>query len=471
LALAATVRESLFGVGRLLYVNACVERNTRKPKMMNAMKSIRFAIPIAICAVIGVASAADWPQWRGPNRDGISKETGLLQEWPAEGPKLLWQQSNLGDGYSTPSVVGDRIFLVSNKGLENEFVQALSIDDGHQLWQTHIGKVGKPKQNPNYPGARSTPTVDGEVLYALGSDGDLACMDIAKGKIRWKKNLQTDFGGQPGTWAYAESPLVDGDVVVVTPGGKDATLIALNKKTGDVFQKYPVPEGDAAGYSSIIIVDAAGVRQYVQFLAKGVVGVDAKTGKFLWRYDKTTGRSPANISTPVAGDSCIYTGTHYTGGGLVKLSPDGMGGVKTDEVYFDKKLPTAIGGEILLGDYMYGTNKAQFFCVEFKTGKIKWDKDRTMAPSSLCYADNRLYLHGETDGDVALIEDSPEGYKEHGHFTPPNIPEKRPGKAWTYPVVANGRLYIHDFGTLWCYDVMAANGRRTAARSTTPGRN
>ncbi len=420
------------------------------------MTNKRPMMLVVLCGVVAIAGAADWPQWRGPDRNGISKETGLLQEWPAEGPKLLWQQTGLGDGYSTPAVVGDRIFLISNKGLDDEFVQCRSVSDGQQIWSSHIGKVGNPKQKPPYPGARSTPMVDGKLLYALGSDGDLACMDVAHGKIRWHKSLRTDFGGTPGTWGYAESPLVDGNVVVVTPGGKDATIVALNKMNGETVQKYPVPEGDPAGYSSIIIVNAAGVRQYVQFLGKGLVGVDAKTGKFLWRYDHTTQHSPANIATPIAGDDCIYTGTHYTGGGLVRLSSND-GQIKADEVYFNKKLPTAIGGAVLVGEYMYGTNRELFLCVNFKTGEIKWQKERTMAPSSLCYADGRLYLHGETNGDVALIEASPEAYREHGHFTPPNVPENRQpnAKAWTYPVVANGRLYIHDWGTLWCYDVKA----------------
>jgi outer membrane protein assembly factor BamB len=439
-----------------------------------AMIQIRFLSLCTLCGLILIAAAANWPQWRGPSRDGISKETGLLQDWPAEGPKLLWQQTDLGDGYSTPAIVGDQLFLVSNKGLEDEFVQARSVKDGHPLWQKHIGKVGKPDQKPSYPGARSTPTVDGKLLYALGSDGDLVCMDTASGDIRWQKNLVSDFGGASGTWAYAESPLIDGNVVVVTPGGKDATMIALNKNTGEVVQKYPVPEGDAAGYSSIIIVNAAGVRQYVQFLAMGLVGVDSKTGKFLWRYDKTTQHSPANIGTPVAKDDCIYSGTHYTGGGLVRLSTDG-GGVKADEVYFQPKgkLPTAIGGEVVIGDFMYGSNPQMFMCVNFKTGDVKWTKEHTMCPASICYADGRLYLHGETEGDVALIEASPEGYKEVGHFTPPNLPQNRQrgGKAWAYPAVADGRLYIHDWGTLWCYDVKALAGTRAAARTTTPGRN
>jgi outer membrane protein assembly factor BamB len=435
------------------------------------MRFKRLIYIVSTCGILAIAAAANWPQWRGPSRDGISKETGLLQAWPTEGPKLLWQKDGLGDGYSTPSIVGDRIFLINNKGLDDEFVQCRSVKDGAQLWQTHIGKVGEPKQNPNYPGARSTPTVDGNMLYALGSDGDLACIDTAKGEIRWKKNLQTDFGGAIGKWAYAESPLIDGNAVVVTPGGKDATLVALNKKTGEIVQKYASPDEDKAGYSSIIIVEAAGVRQYVQFLGKGLVGFDAKTGKFLWRYDHTATKSPANIATPIAADNCIYSGTKYAGAGLVRLASAG-GQIKAEEVYFDKKLITAIGGAILLGDYLYGSNNEQFMCLNFKTGDSKWTKPRTMAPSSLCFANGRLYAHAEANNELALIEPTPDGYQEHGRFTPPNTPENpQGGKAWTYPVVANGRLYIHDWGTLWCYDVKAEGAPRAATRPTRPARN
>ncbi len=254
--------------------------------------NLRLLPAIAVlCSFSSLAVAADWPQWRGPQRNGVSRETGLLREWPAEGPKLLWQRTDIGEGYSTPAVVGDRLYLLSNKGMDDEFVQALSIADGKQIWSTRIGKVG-PNRGPQYPAARSTPTVDGELLYALGSDGDLACLETESGKIRWQKNLRSDFGGQPGNWAYAESPLVDGDVLVCTPGGADATLVALNKKTGDVIWKSAVPGGDQAGYASIIIVDTGGIKQYVQFVQKGLVGVDAKSGKFLWRYAKTAEGSP-----------------------------------------------------------------------------------------------------------------------------------------------------------------------------------
>ena len=391
----------------------------------------------------------------GPHRNGTSTEKGLLKEWPTAGPKLLWQVNDIGYGFSTPAVVGNRLYVLANKGLENEFVQALSGKDGKQIWTTTIGKVGNPQQQPSYPAARSTPTVVGDLLFALGSDGDLVCLQTSTGAMRWRKSLRTDFGGKPGIWAYAESPLVDGDTVVCTPGGSESTLVALHKKTGEVLWKSAVPGGDQACYASVIVVEVGGVKQYVQFLKGGVVGVDARTGKFLWRYDKTAEtRMGGNIPTPVAHDGYIYSASGLTGAGLAKIKTSG-GGFEAEPVYFAKKLPNAIGGSVQVGDYLYGTGSQTLTCLEFKTGTVKWD-ERCVGSGSICYADGRLYLHGE-NGEVALVEAAGEGYHEKGKFTPPNPPERAYAKAWAYPVVANGRLYIRDLGTLWCYDIKAGD--------------
>jgi hypothetical protein len=445
-------------------------------------RSIRFVQPafqLALCVGIAVisaaAQAADFPQWRGPNRDGISPEKGLLQEWPEGGPKLLWQKNELGEGYSTPAIAGGRIFLISNTGLDDEYVQALELKNGERIWKTKLGKVGNPDQRPNYPGARSTPTVDGDLVFAMSSDGDLVCVDAARGEEKWRKQLRTEFGGKPGIWAYAESPLVDGDMLIVTPGGKEATMLALNKKTGDVIWKSPttLPEGEPAGYASTIIVHAAGMKQHVQFCGKGLVGLDPETGKTLWRYDHTAAGAAATIATPVAGGEYVYSGTNYTGAGLAKLSREGADW-KADEVYYNKKdLPTAIGGSVLVGDYLYGTNKELTLCIDFKTGEAKWKEPRFISPASVLYADGRLYFHGQEKGDLALVEATPEGFKNRGHFTPPGIPDRGSGKAWEYPVISDGKLYIHDWGTLWCYDIQAPNARAASRPSaaTKPGRN
>jgi len=404
------------------------------------------------------ASTSDWPQWRGPARNGTSQETGLLKQWPAEGPKLIWQVNDIGDGYSTPAIVGKRIYLMSNRGMENEFVQALSTQDGKPVWTTRVGNVGNPNQNPPYPKARSTPTVDGDFIYALGSDGDIACLETKSGKIRWQKSIRKEFGGQPGEWAYAESPLVDGDVVVITPGGAEATIVALNKKTGAVIWKSAIPGGDPAGYASAIVVQGGGRKQYVQLLSKGIVGVDAKTGQFLWRYAEAA-KGPAQYFTPVARDEYVYGGALGVGGGLVRLKLD-QGGVAAEQVYFTRGLPNGIGGAVLVGEYLYGTEVgATLVAAEFATGKVKW-QDKSIGWSSIASADGLLFLHG-TSGVVALVEATPEGYREKGRFTPPAQPKHSqagpfPEGSFAYPVIANGRLYIRDLGTLWAYDIKAS---------------
>lgn len=417
--------------------------------------SLTIHVGLAVLAIAPSVVANDWPQWRGPQRNGLSQETGLLKEWPKDGPKLLWKISDAGSGYSTPAVVGDRLYVLGNDGLENEFVAALSVKDGKQIWRTRLGNVGNPKQQPSFPAARSTPTVEGELLYALDSDGDVACVETGAGKIRWQKSLRTDFGGKPGQWAYSESPLIDGNTLVCTPGGSQATVVALNKKTGEVIWKCALPEGDDAAFASAIVVETGGIKQYVQLLQKGLVGIEAKTGKLLWRYGKAESKYGANIPTPLASDAYVYCASAGTGGGAIRLKANG-GKVESEEAYFESKLPTAIGGAVKVGDYLYGTTAQALLCVEFTTGKVKWE-ERALGAASLCYADGRLYLHGE-NGDMALVEASPDSYREKGRFTPPDQPKhsNQMEKAWAYPVVANGRLYIRDQGVLWCYDVKAA---------------
>lgn len=393
--------------------------------------------------------AGDWPQWRGPHRDGISSETNLLKEWPQDGPHLIWQVKDLGSGYSTPSVEGNRIYIMTNEGMDNEFVKALEVETGKLIWKTRVGKVGLPDQQPNFPAARSTPTVDKDAIYALGSDGDLVCLDKKSGQIRWSENIRQKFNGQPGKWAYAESPLVDGEKVVCVPGGKEATLIALDKKNGELIWQAAVPGGSDAGYASIVIAMAGSNKQYIAFLINGLVGVDAETGKFLWLYDQT--KDVATIPTPVVQNNYVYSGTRKACG-LLKIVTE-QDSVDIEEVYQVSNLPSTIGGSILLGDYLFGTDAKNIICANFLTGEIMW-KEPGIAPASLCYAEGRLYLHGE-NGTVALIEASTEVYNELGRFSPPDQPERTNNmeKAWTYPVVANGRLYIRDHDILWCYDV------------------
>jgi outer membrane protein assembly factor BamB len=409
-------------------------------------------------ALVGTPAAAraqlkagpdDWPAWRGADRSGVSAETGLLKEWPADGPKLLWKTTKLGGGYSTPSVVGGRVYLMGSTG-SDEFAIALDAKDGSQIWSTKIGAVGKPNQRPSYPGTRSTPTVDGDRIYVESSDGDLVCLD-KDGKEVWHKHLVKDFGGNSGNWAYAESPLIDGDLLICTPGGSKATLAALNKKTGEVVWKSEVPGGDPAAFSSVVAADASGGKEYIQFLGKGVVGVAAKDGKFLWRYDKTSGTT--NCSTPIFFDGCVFnSAASMRGGGsaLLKLSADGDK-VSATEVYFNKDLANHHGGVVRIGDSLYGTNNNGLVCVDFKSGDTKW-KERSVGKGSIAAAEGLLYVRGEKDGEVALVEASPSGYKEKGRLKQPDRSKK---SAWPHPVIAGGCLFLRDDDALFCYDIKA----------------
>ena len=411
---------------------------------------IRLLLILFFVQFVTQVFAKDWPQWRGPNRDGISAEKGLMKKWPVDGPKLLWQIKDLGQGYSTPSVVDGKIYIMTNTGMEDEFVKVLNTKDGTEIWSIRVGKVGNPDQKPSFPAARSTPTVDGKVVYALGSDGDLVCLDRKSGKLLWGKSLRTDFGGVPGRWAYAESPLIDGDVLVCTPGGPEATLVALNKKTGETIWKAAVPNADGAGYASVAIAETDGVKQYVAYIGIGLAGVEAKTGKFLWFYDGTKG--VANMATPVTQGGLVYSATGRIGASLIQITT-GQDAKTPEQLYLEKQLPSDIGGSVLVDGNLYGTGAKKLMCIDFKTASVKWE-DPGVGPGSVCYADGLLFLHGE-NGDVLLAKASPEAYQELGRFSPPDQPVRSSGmeKAWAYPVIADGRLYIRDTTSLWCYSV------------------
>jgi outer membrane protein assembly factor BamB len=401
----------------------------------------------AVVALAAPVQALDWPQWLGPNRDGTTTDAGLLKQWPAGGPKLKWKNAELGgDAYSTPVVARRRVFLLA--ALDNhEYVVALDEQDGSRLWATKIGKIGGNK-GVQHPGPRGSVTVDRDSLYALGSAGDLVCLELASGNLVWTKSLPGDFGGKPGGWAYAESPLVDGKAVVACPGGKTATVVALDKKDGTPLWKAALPTGDDAAYSSPIRADIGGVPQYICYLSKGLVGLKAADGDLLWRIDNIS--SVTNVVTPMFHRGQVFCTTHIKGGGLVTLTADNNKFTAT-QAWFSAELASQIGGFLRVGDHLYGTASkggSQLMCVEFATGKVVW-KNACVGTASLCVADGLLYVRGH-GGAVALVEPTPKGFTELGRF---NQPDRSKKPAWPYPIVANGCLYLRDCGTLLCYDV------------------
>ena len=405
---------------------------------------LRLASGLALTLALALAlPAADWPQWRGPNRDGVSKDTGLLQEWPGGGPKLRWKAADIGTGYSSPAVAGGKVYVQTTKD-KDEFALCLDEKTGKEVWKAPIGKVG-PNKGPQYPGTRATPTVDGDRLYCLASDGKLACLGT-DGKPKWARDLARDFKGSVGNWAYTESVLVDGDKVVCTPGGSEATLAALDKKTGETVWKCAVPGGDTADYASIMALEAGGARQYVQFMRKGLVACDAKTGKFLWRYDGTLDPG-ANMITPVVYEDKVYVSSR-SGGGMVQVKADG-GKAAAKQLYLEKALTGGLGGAVLVDGHLYGGTATGMFCAEFATGKVKWT-EQPPGNVSVCFADGRVYARSHRTGDVILVEPNPKEFVEKGRL---KQPERSKVPAWPHPVVANGGLYLRDMDVLLCYDV------------------
>jgi outer membrane protein assembly factor BamB len=405
-----------------------------------------------------MAGDNDWPQWQGPDRTAVSKEKGLLQEWPKDGPPLAWKTRGLGGGDSAPSVAGGGIFGMSSRGAD-EVAWALSEKDGKEVWAIRLGPAVQQRMPQSKEGPGCTPTFDGERLYTLGMGGEVTCLQAKDGNILWQVSLTKEFGGKVPMWSYRESPLVDGDKVVCTPGGDGATLVALDKLTGKTAWKRVVPGSRGPAYASAIAIDFDGQREYVQLTQGTLVGVAAADGKVLWKYDKPASGMGINCSTPIYRDGRVFASSAYgAGGGLIKLVRDGASGVKAEEVYFTKKMQNHHGGMIVVDGCLYGANGGNeggsLVCLDFQTGKVLWDTrddDRRIKKGSLAQADGRLYYRTE-DGPVLLVEPNREKYVERGRF---EQPDRTRLPAWAHPVIANGKLYIRDQDTLLCYDVKA----------------
>ena len=414
---------------------------------MYRIKNLTLLACLASLASAGITRADSWPQFRGPDRSEISKETGLLKQWPEGGPKQLWLYKDAGLGYAGFSVVGPTLYTMGARG-DVETLIAIDVKEGSQKWATPMGAM---LTNPWGNGPRGTPTFDDNHLYALSGQGELVCANAADGAIVWKASME-DFGGKRPGWGYTESPLVDGDKVMCTPGGSKGAIVALDKKTGKlVWQSKDFTEG--AQYSSIIPADLNGKRQYIQLTMSRLVGLDAADGKVLWTSD-WPGKT-AVIPTPIVHDNYVYVTSGYkVGCKLVQISPDN----KATDVYSSKLMENHHGGVVLVGDYLYGfSNNGGWTCQDFKTGKVVWSEKKKLGKGCLTYADGMLYLMGEADGDVVLIEASPDGWKEHGRFKLQNQTTQRSpkGHIWTHPVISDGKLYLRDQELISCYEVSA----------------
>jgi len=388
-------------------------------------------------ALSGAAQNSTWFQWRGPNRDGKSTETGLLKDWPAEGPARIWRATGVGIGYSSFSAADGKLFTLGARG-PIEFVIALDEATGAKVWETANGSLFS---NDRGDGPRGTPTVDGDRLYVFGGSGDLSCLAIDTGTVIWKKNVLKDFKGASPHWGLSESPLVLEDRVLVNAGGPNASIVAFNKVTGDVIWKS---ESDPAGYSSGVLARVGAVTQAVFMTERRALGVDVRNGTLLWSYDGANNRT-ANIATPVVNGNRVFVSSAYgTGGALLELSSTGA-----KEVYFTRDMMNHHASAVLVGDHLYGFSNSILTAMSFGDGKVAW-QNRSVGKGSAIYADGRLYLYSE-NGVVGLAEANPSGYVEHGRFriSAGQLP------TWSHPLITNGKLIIRDQGTVYAYDVKA----------------
>jgi outer membrane protein assembly factor BamB len=386
------------------------------------------------------AQKADWPQWRGPNRDGVSKETGLLKQWPDGGPPLVRKLTGAGRGYSSLAVSDGRMYTMGLRG-DREYVIAFDLASGKEAWATAHGAAFK---NDRGDGPRGTPTVEGGRVYSLGGGGDLSAIDAKTGKLAWAINVLQKFGGSNITWGISESPLVIGEKLLVNAGGPGASVVALNKKDGALIWKS---QSDRSGYSSAMPVEVGGKTQVVFFTHTRVVGLDLSDGKLLWEYPRAA-NNVANAATPVVRGNRVWVSSDYgNGGGLLELKAGTGGAVAAREVYFTKDMRNHHSSSVLIGDHLYGFSGGILTAMNFDTGEIAW-RDRSVGKGSLVFADGHLYCLSE-NGVVGLVEATPEAYREKGRFQIPQ--DSLP--TWTHPVVAGGHLYLRDQDTIYDFDV------------------
>ncbi|MDR2231866.1 MAG: PQQ-like beta-propeller repeat protein [Tannerella sp.] len=403
--------------------------------------------------------AQDWPQWRGANRDGVSKETGLNLDWTAKKPPLAWTFKQAGAGYSAPTVVGSTLYCQGASD-GKDFAFALNTQDGSLKWKQTLGDWFAEERGN---GPRGAVTVVGDKLYLIRGGGHIHCLSASDGKMLWQKDFTKDFNGkQMSNWGYSESPLVDGNLVICTPGSTGGAMVALDKNTGATVWRSTAWT-DEAGYSSVIIAEVGGIRQYIQHAAKGVAGVSAKDGKLLWKVDYVlTGRSPAAIiPTPVFQDNFVYVTNGYGCGCIgIRLSKAGDG-IKAETVYANKNMINQHGGVVLIDGNIYGYTDnpgASWVCQNLQSGEIVWSKkgqEAGVGKGAVLAVSDRLLLLEEKTGAITVIAASSDGWKSFGKMEIPqrSTVESMDKMVWTHLVVANGKLYQRDHDLLFCYDL------------------
>jgi outer membrane protein assembly factor BamB len=396
--------------------------------------------------LMAVADAADSPQFRGPNRDGKFPETGLMKAWPEGGPPIAWVAKGVGKGYASASVVGDTIYVPGTLDDNQGYVFVFDLEG------TMKGKIryGEETQDKQAPGSRSTPTIEEDRMYLISGLGVVSCIKLPEGSILWQVDTLARFNGKNIQWSIAESPLIEGNTVLCSPGGPDASVAALDKMTGEtVWTSKGLSEPSA--YCSPDVIVHNGRRIVVTMTAKLVVGLDAKTGEVLWTHPHETDYD-IHAVTPVYADGMLYyTAGYKSGGGMLQLSEDGS---SVAPKWTDKNLDCQHHGVVLLDGYIYGTAHGSgkgMVCLELESGKMMWNT-REVRQGVTVFADGLFYVYeGPKRGIVHLIEASPKGYELKGAIT---ITEgEGTDKHWAHPTIAGGRLYVRHGDALIAYDV------------------
>ncbi|MFN3650525.1 MAG: PQQ-binding-like beta-propeller repeat protein [Armatimonadota bacterium] len=389
----------------------------------------------------GAARAEDWPHWRGPRRDGISREAGLVKSWPASGPKIAWEKDLTG-GWSTPSVVGGKLYVTTEDNKE-EIVLCLDAATGKPVWEYRY-----PCDYDQHPsldqrfksGPRSSPTVDDGHIYTLGTTGLLHCLDAASGKPVWKTDLLAMAKTEAPIAGYCSSPMIEGDTLYVNPGGAGTSVAALNKKDGRVLWQTG---DDAMGYATPVLLESQGVRQVLYFTGGGLVSVSPTDGKPLWRFDWKT-PFDLNVATPIHHNGEVFISTNYGRGcALLRLK----GAAQPEEVYRSANMQNHFATSVLWDGHLYGLSNDRLRCVEWATGEVKWDQ-RGIGRGSVMIADGQLIILGER-GELILAELSPIAFTEKARWRALNAP------CWSPPSLANGLLYIRNEDKLIAVDMRA----------------
>ncbi len=391
----------------------------------------------------------NWPQWKGPDRDGISKETGLLKSWPKDGPKLLWSAQGLGKGYSTVSIADGTVYVT---GLKDDTEYLLAFDlKGNLKWQKPYGKGW----TRSHPSARSTPTIDSGNAYVMTTLGTVACFDAKTGEEKWSVSTKDKFDAKLGKWGGSESLLIESNKVICTPGGDNASLVALDKKNGNTIWTTK-GLSDQNGYCNPIIIDRGNKKIVVTLIEKAIVGVDAENGNVLWKYGcekymgdmRIRGNHP---NTPIYKDGHIYLTSGYDMGGVkLKISDDGT---KVSQVWSDKNLDTHHGGVLLVDGFLYGSNwesnkTGNWVCLDWKTGEKQYEQEWN-GKGSIAYADGMLYCYEEKTGNIALVKATPKGFDITSSFQVPLGEDRH----WAHPVIFDGKLFIRHGDALMVYDI------------------